>query len=154
MTLRMKAPPLDAVDWRILDVLQHDARVSYRQLARRVGLSAPAATERVRRLEDAGLITGYRAEIALDKLFALTAIIRINAPEENCRALGSCVRTMPEVIEASRTTGPDRLIIKVVARSVSHLDKVMEQLRRYGTPTTAVVLSSRRQFLAPGTERE
>src|SRR5207245_937646 len=98
--------------------------VSYRELGRRVGLSAPATAERVRRLEDSGIISGYRAEVALDKLFPLTAIVRISAPEENCNALGACVRGMPEVVESSRTTGTDRLIIKVVAQSVPHLDKV------------------------------
>jgi Lrp/AsnC family leucine-responsive transcriptional regulator len=154
MTSHVETPELDAVDWRILEALQKDARLSYRELGRRVGLSAPAAAERVRRLEDAVIITGYRADVAVDRLFPVTAIVRINAPEEQCRALGACVKDLPEVLEATRTTGSDRLVIKVVAHSVTHLDEVAEQLRRFGTPTMAIVLSSRRSAVGPVPSRE
>src|SRR5438034_2015026 len=107
MTSHVETPELDAVDWRILEALQKDARLSYRELGRRVALSAPAAAERVRRLEDARIITGYRADVAVDRLFPVTAIVRINAPEEQCRALGACVK---DLLEATRTTGSDRLV--------------------------------------------
>jgi len=70
---------LDPIGWRILEALQADARLSFSQLGRRVGLSAPAAAERVRRMEDAGIIAGYRVDLALEKLFPVTAIIRISA---------------------------------------------------------------------------
>src|SRR5215472_11374159 len=84
MTSRMESG-LDAVDWRILEVLQEDARCSYSKLGRRIGRSAPAVAERVRGMEAAGIITGYGVSLALDKLgYAMTAIIRISAPEENC----------------------------------------------------------------------
>jgi Lrp/AsnC family transcriptional regulator, leucine-responsive regulatory protein len=73
------------MDWRILDALQEDSRQSFSKLGRRIGLSAPAVAERVRRMEGAGIITGYRVSIAMDKLgYAVTAIIRASAPEENC----------------------------------------------------------------------
>ncbi len=72
---------LDDTAWRILDALQADSRLSFSALGRRVGLSAPAAAERVRRLEDAGIITGYRVELGLEKLFPVTAIVRVSAPE-------------------------------------------------------------------------
>jgi DNA-binding Lrp family transcriptional regulator len=83
---------LDPIGWRILEALQADARLSFSQLGRRVGLSAPAAAERVRRMEDAGIIAGYRVDLALEKLFPVTAIIRISAPEENCTRLAACAR--------------------------------------------------------------
>src|SRR5712691_1286035 len=109
---------LDDVGWRILGALQADARLSFSELGRRIGLSAPAVAERVRRMEEAGIIAGYRVEVALDKLFPITAIIRVSAPEENCARLGACVRGLPEVVQSYRVTGTDRQILKVVARSV------------------------------------
>ena len=88
MTSRIESS-LDAVDWRILEVLQEDARCSYSKLGRRIGRSAPAVAERVRRIEGAGIITGYRVSLALDKLgYAMTL-----------------VRRLPNVIESHRVTG-------------------------------------------------
>jgi len=135
---------LDAVDWRILEVLQEDARYSYSKLGRRIGRSAPAVAERVRRMEAAGIITGYRVSLALDKLgYAMTAIIRISAPEENCVQLGALVRRLPNVIESHRVTGTDRQIVKVMASSVGDLDDIISQLSKFGTATASIVLSSR-----------
>ena len=134
---------LDDVGWRILEALQDDARLSFSRLGRRVGLSAPAAAERVRRMEEAGIIAGYRAEVRLYRLFPVTAIIRVSAPEENCVRLGAAVRELPEVVQSHRVTGSDRLVLTVVARSVAHLDTVIRALSRHGTPTASIVLSSR-----------
>jgi Lrp/AsnC family leucine-responsive transcriptional regulator len=143
MTSRTESA-LDAVDWRILEVLQEDARYSYSELGRRIGRSAPAVAERVRRMEAAGIITGYSVSLALDKLgYAMTAIIRISAPEENCIQLGALVRRLPNVIESHRVTGTDRLIVKVMASSVGHLDDTISQLSKFGTATASIVLSSR-----------
>ena len=134
---------LDDVGWRILAALQADARLSFSELGRRVGLSPPAAAERVRRLEDAGIITGYRAELDPEKLgFPVSAIIRVSAPEQHFARLKALVAGLVEVREAHHVTGPDSLVLKVSAISVGHLEGVIEQLGRYGTPTTAVILSS------------
>jgi len=121
MTSRLQRR-LDDAGWRILDALQQDARLSFNELGRRIGLSGPAVAERVRRLEDAGFITGYRATLALDKLFPVQAILRVNAPERNCVALAARARELREVVEAHRVTGDDRLVLRVVAESVEHLD--------------------------------
>jgi Lrp/AsnC family transcriptional regulator, leucine-responsive regulatory protein len=134
---------LDAVGWRILAALQEDARLSFSALGRRVGLSPPAAAERVRRLEDAGIVTGYRVELDLEKLgFPMTAIIRVSAPEEKFRQLKAAVQDRAEVLECHHVTGADSLVLKVAAVSVAHLERVIEALGRHGTPTTAIVLSS------------
>jgi Lrp/AsnC family leucine-responsive transcriptional regulator len=134
---------LDDIGWRILAVLQEDARLSFSELGRRVGLSPPAAAERVRRLEDAGIITGYRVELALEKLgFPMTAIIRVTAPEEKFRHLKTTVRDLAEVLECHHVTGTDSLVLKVAAVSVAHLERVIEALGRHGTPTTGIILSS------------
>jgi Lrp/AsnC family leucine-responsive transcriptional regulator len=149
MTLRTERL-LDDTARRILDALQADSRLSFSELGRRVGLSAPAIAERVRRLEDAGIIIGYRVDLALEKLFPVTAIVRVSAPEENCVPLGECVRKLEGVLESYRVTGPDRLILKIVARSVADLDDTIRALARYGTPTASIVLGSRSRPVRAG----
>ena len=134
---------LDDVAWRILGALQADARLSFSELGRRVGLSPPAAAERVRRLEDAGIISGYRAELNLERLgFPITAIIRVSTPEPQFVRLKAVVAELSEVLECHHVTGADSLVLKVTALSVGHLEKVIEHVGRHGTPTTAIILSS------------
>lgn len=141
------------MDWRILYALQEDSRRSFSELGRRIGLSAPAVAERVRRMEAAGIITGYRVSLAIEKLgHAITAIIRVSAPEENCTRLGALIRRLPGVIESHRVTGTDRLVLKVVASSVGQLDAIIRQLSHFGTATAGIVLSSRTTAIgAPAT---
>ena len=134
---------LDDAGWRILNALQNDARLSFNELGRRIGLSAPAVAERVRRMEEAGIIAGYHLAVRLEKLFPIHAIVRVSAPEQNCGALGARARELREVIEAYRVTGDDRLVLKVVAESVEHLDWLIAELSRYGTVTTSILLRSR-----------
>jgi Lrp/AsnC family leucine-responsive transcriptional regulator len=97
----------------------------------------------VRRLGEAGVITGYRAVLNPEKLGRpITAMIRVSAPEEHCRQLGSLVRELPEVLEWHRVTGTDRLVLKVAVTSVADLDAILKELARYGTATASVILSS------------
>lgn len=134
---------LDAMGWQILRALQEDARLSYSELGRRVGLSLPAVAERVRKLEDAGIITGYRAELNLEKIgYPITAFIRVSASGENCSKIGQIAKGFPEVLECHRVTGGDSQIMKVVAASVAHLEELIDRLVPYGSPTTSIVLSS------------
>jgi Lrp/AsnC family leucine-responsive transcriptional regulator len=145
---------LDAVGWQLLAALQEDARVSFSELGRRVGLSAPAAAERVRRLEDAGIIRGYRLEVGFEALgLPISALIRVTAPEEKCPGLKAFVAGVPEVLECHHVTGSDAFVLKVVASSVGHLEAVIEALGRWGTPSTSIILSSpvaRRAVTEPG----
>jgi Lrp/AsnC family transcriptional regulator, leucine-responsive regulatory protein len=80
--------------------------------------------------------------------YAITAIVRVSAPEQNCVRLSKLVRTLPGVVESHRITGADRLMVKVLAPSVQSLDNVISELSRFGTATAAIVLSSRSQSLA------
>ena len=80
----------------------------------------------------------------------MTAIIRVSAPEENCTPLGACVRKRAGVLESYRVTGTDRLMLKVVVRSIADLDSIVGQLARYGTPTTSIVLTSRSRAVRAG----
>jgi Lrp/AsnC family leucine-responsive transcriptional regulator len=134
---------LDDVGWRILCALQEDARVSFSELGRKVGLSAPAVAERVRRLEDAGIISGYRVELGLERLgLSIEALIRVSAREEDCPALKALARALPEVLECHHVTGSDSFVLRVAVTSVGHLEAVIEKLGRHGTPSTSVILSS------------
>ncbi|MBE3559776.1 MAG: Lrp/AsnC family transcriptional regulator [Ktedonobacteraceae bacterium] len=134
---------LDETGWRLLQELQQNARLSYSELGQRVGLSAPAVADRIHRLEEAGIITGYRVQLNLSKLgLPVTAIIRLgNIAGQSCNLIAQRVSEIPEVLECSRVTGSDAVIIKVAAASVTHLERVIDQLAAHGPPTTSIVLS-------------
>jgi Lrp/AsnC family leucine-responsive transcriptional regulator len=139
---------LDRIGWRVVAALQQNARITFNALGRLVGLSAPAVAERVKRLEEAGIITGYRAELGMDKLGRpVIALIRISAPEQNCVPLSKLVQDLPFVLESYRVTGADRLIVKVAVPSIAELDGILRELSIYGTATASVVLSSRVGFV-------
>lgn len=135
---------LDTTGWQLLHALQQNARLSYSELGQRVGLSSPAVAERVRRMEDAGIISGYHAEINLSKVgFPITAIIRMStSPGERCTRFTGFVENVPEVLECYRVTGSDALIMKVMASSVEHLEALIDQLSAHGQLTTSIVLST------------
>ncbi len=135
---------MDSAGWHLLEALQQDARLSYTELGQRVGLSAPAVAERVRRMEDAGIISGYHAEINRSKLgLPITAIIRMSTfPGDRCTRFTASVQDIPEVLECSRVTGDDSMIIKVMAASVEHLETLIDHLSEQGNITTSMVLST------------
>jgi Lrp/AsnC family leucine-responsive transcriptional regulator len=134
---------LDDIGWRILLELQTNARVSYSELGRRVGLTPPAVAERVRRMEEARIIVGYRAEVDLARVgLPLTAVIRVTHRGVNCLELGEIVADYPEVLECHRITGADSYIMKVALRSVEHLQHLIDRLMAYGETVTSIVLSS------------
>jgi Lrp/AsnC family transcriptional regulator, leucine-responsive regulatory protein len=134
---------LDDVNLRLLDELQHDARLSVAELGRRVGLSAPAVAERLARLERDGVIRGYRAELDPDALgFPLTAIIRVRPAPRQLFKVAELARATPEVVECHRMTGEDCYLIKAHVRSVTHLEEVIDQLATFGQTTTSILQSS------------
>ena len=134
---------LDDIGWHILQELQENARLSFAELGRRVGLSIPAVTERVHRMEDAGIITGYHADVNPEKVgFPITAFIRMNIMGNVSSQIGELMKDLTEVIECHRSTGGDSFIMKVRVSTVAHLEHVIEKLLPYGTTTTSIVLSS------------
>jgi Lrp/AsnC family leucine-responsive transcriptional regulator len=134
---------LDATSWELLCTLQTDARLSFSELGRRVGLSAPAVAERVRKLEEAGVIVGYHARVCPEKIgYALMAFVRMESPSEKCAIVSVFVADLPEVLECHRITGSDSFILKVIVTSVAHLEALLDRLMPYGQLTTSVVLSS------------
>jgi len=134
---------VDEIDKKILRELQQDARTSYAELGRRVGLTTPAVIERVRKLEDAGIITGYRAEIDTAKVgLPITAFVRMSITGVDYSHIIEVATEANEVLECHRGTGGDSFIIKVAVSSVEHLQQVIDKLTPYGITTTAIVLSS------------
>ncbi len=134
---------LDDVDWAILRELQIDARIPFAELGRRVGLSSPAVTERVRRLEDAGVITGYHAQVDVTRLGrTISAIIRIGNPGERNMDVANVVRSIPEVLECDRITGKESFVLRVAVSSVERLEDLLDTLEPYGQTTTSLILSS------------
>jgi Lrp/AsnC family leucine-responsive transcriptional regulator len=134
---------IDEIDRKILNELQEDARISYAELGRRVGLTTPAVIERVRKLEDAHVVTGYRAEIDTAKVgLPITAFIRMSISGIDYSHIIEVAQHSPEVHECHRGTGGDSFIMKVAVSSVEHLQEVIDRLTPYGITTTTIVLSS------------
>ncbi len=136
---------LDRLSLRILAELQRDARLSFAELGRRVGLSTPATAERVRRLEERGVIRGYEARInakALGKEVTAFVRIRLSGAETLARRLTKLASELEEVLECHRCTGDESFILKVRVESVAHLEKLIDRLTPYGMTSTALVLSS------------
>ena len=135
--------PLDAADWRILGLLQRDARTSYAELAREIAMSPSAVAERVRRLEESGVITGYRAVVSPERLgLGIGALIRLRYPTSNYRALHRLLDEVPEILEALHVTGEDCFVLRVAARSMRHLEEVTGRIAALGAITTSVVYST------------
>lgn len=134
---------VDVIDWKILKELQINARISYAELGRRIGLTTPAAIERVRKLEDARIITGYRAEIDTAKVgLAITAFIRMSISGVDYSRIIEVAEKAAEVLECHRGTGGDSFILKVAVSDVEHLQNLIDRLTPYGITTTSIVLSS------------
>lgn len=134
---------MDGVDWALLVELQDNARMSYAELGRRVGLTPPAVIERIRRLEDSGVVTGYRVELDMVKVGRpLRAVIRISQNDDRSHNLGMVLAGLPEVLECDRVTGDDCFIMKVAVASPHHLEAFLDHLARYGRTTTSIVLST------------
>lgn len=135
---------LDGVGWKLLALLQQDARRSFSELGRLVGLSSPAVAERVRRMEEAGIITGYHTTVDPAKLgLPLLAFIRLGGVDEHGIAqINASVMQMPEVLECHRVTGSDSYMLKIAARSIAHLESLIDRFVPYGDVTTSLVLSS------------
>jgi Lrp/AsnC family transcriptional regulator, leucine-responsive regulatory protein len=141
---------LDPTDWAIINELQEDARLSLTQLGRRVNLSASATTERVRRLEAIGVITGYRAEVDLTKVgYPVLAVVRLKYPGNKHEPLHRLLAERREILECLRTTGDDCYTLKVAAASMPHLEELVNELTDFGSTTTNLVYSQTRQYRGP-----
>jgi Lrp/AsnC family leucine-responsive transcriptional regulator len=134
---------IDEVHWRILGMLQENARVSFSEIGRQVGLTPTAVAERVRRLEDAGVIRGYRVLLDTEALgYPVTAFIRFAVRPGHSAHLVRLCEQLEEVLETHRLTGEDSYVLRVVTASIAHLEALIDRLLPLGQPSTSIVLST------------
>jgi Lrp/AsnC family leucine-responsive transcriptional regulator len=127
----------------LLGLLRDDPRLSTSELARRVGLSAPAVRERILRLEESGIIRGYRLELDPAALgYPVAAFVRVRPAAGQLPKLAELARSMAEVVECHRVTGEDCFVLKVHLQSIDELDKVLDRLLAYGQTTTSIIQST------------
>lgn len=143
---------IDEIDWKLLVELQEDARISYAELGRRIGLTTPAIIERVKKMEDAKIITGYRVEIDTAKVgFPVTAFLRMSITGVDYSKIIETVKDSKEVLECHRGTGGDSFIMKIAVASIERLQTIIDKLTPHGITITAIVLSSpvKRRIIRP-----
>ena len=134
---------LDATNIELLRELEADARLSLAELGRRVGLSSPAVADRLERLEEAGVIRGYRAEIDPRALgYELAVVLRIRPAPRELKKVAELAQRTPEVVECHRITGDDCYLMKAHVRDVEHMEEVIDRFAIYGQTTTSIVQSS------------
>ena len=137
------SPHFDAVDSTILAELQADARIPFAELGRRVSLSTPAVIERVRKLEDAGAIRGYHAQVDPAAVgLPLRAFIKVTIAGDKLERFAAVARRVPEVRECHRVTGAESFIVQIAVRDVAHLEQVIDSLAPYVATQTSIVLAS------------
>lgn len=144
---------IDEIGWQLLRDLQQNARLPFAELGRRVGLSLPAVAERVRRMEETGIIQGYRAELSTEQIgFSMLVFIQLKTDATHYPLLVQRLETMPEVLECHHVTGVDSFIMKAAFKSKEHLEEFVQHLGSFGQTTTSLVLStpiSKRVFSPP-----
>ena len=139
----MPISELDRLDIAILEALQENARTPLSEVGRRVGLSQPATSERVKRLEDRGILAGYTARLDAAALgLGMMAIIRLKTTHEHIKPALKAFAEMPHVIEVHRLTGEDCFLLKVLVPTPGQLETIVDTIARFGAVTTSLVLRS------------
>jgi len=143
MPARPSDSQLDSTNRQLIDALQTDARLSLAELGRRVGLTAPAVAERVARLEEAGVIRGYHADVDPRALgLELSVVLRIRPAARMIAKVAELAQETPEVTECHRVTGEDCFVMRLHVRDVVHLEELIDRFVLYGQTTTSIVQSS------------
>ena len=142
-TYNLSYEEIDAVNRRILEELLQDPRLTMSELGRRVGMSSPAVTERVRRLEETGVIRGYRLELDPAALgLPISAYVRIRPNPGQLPRVAELAQQIPEVVECHRVTGEDCFVLKVYIPAIDQLDRLLDSFLLYGSTTTSIIQSS------------
>jgi Lrp/AsnC family leucine-responsive transcriptional regulator len=133
----------DAVNLRILRELSQEPRLAMAELGRRVGLSSPAVTERVKRLEETGVIRGYRLDLNPAALgLPIAAYVRVRPNPGQLPRIADLAQRIPEIVECHRVTGEDCFILKVYLPDLEQLDRILDSFLAYGNTTTSLIQSS------------
>lgn len=134
---------LDELNWKILNALQKNARQTNTQIAKHVGISSAAVAERIRKMEDTGVIQGYFAKVShFETNYQLKAIITLRAFMGRLKAFLEIVKTFDEVMNCYRITGNENIIMEVVLKDQLHLEQFIDRLITYGETKTHIVLSN------------
>ncbi len=134
---------MDSIDWQLMDALQIDGRATLTSLARQVGLSVPAVTERVRKLEEDGVIDGIVARVNPRAAgYGVTALIGITVLQPSKARFTKLLEGIPEVLECYHVTGADSYVMKLVATTVEHLEQLIARINIYGETRTSIVMST------------
>jgi Lrp/AsnC family transcriptional regulator, leucine-responsive regulatory protein len=148
--LRKQNPDLDALDARILSALAADARTSIAELARLVGLSPPSAAERIRRLEEAGVIEGYTVAIDPKALgLPVAAWMRIRPLPGELKTVADILRNLPEIVECDRVTGEDCFVARVHLKGIEDLERLIDEIIPHAMTTTSIIQSTLVKRRAP-----
>jgi Lrp/AsnC family transcriptional regulator, leucine-responsive regulatory protein len=143
MPPRLSNQRLDETNARLIAALQADARLTLAELGRRVGLTPPAVGERLARLEDAGVIRGYHADVDPRALgYGLSVILRIRPAARMIPKVAELARATPEVTECHRVTGEDCFVMRLYVRDVEHLEALIDAFILYGQTTSSIIQSS------------
>ena len=134
---------LDTIHSKILEQLQLNARISNTAIAKQVGISSPAVTERIKKLEDLGIIEGYYAKVSHYEMgYDFRALITVRAFMGRLKPFLHKVQTLDEVINCYRITGNDNIVMEVVLNNQRHLEKFIDELITYGETKTQIILSN------------
>lgn len=134
---------IDSIDRKLLDVVQSDARLSFREIGRRIGMSTPAVADRIRRLEAAGVIRGYAAlvdPVALGR--EIGAYIRLTVSDKDFQRVTGLCRSLDAVMECHHITGEESFVIRVAVASIAELEDIISRFRKIGPAQSSVILSS------------
>jgi Lrp/AsnC family leucine-responsive transcriptional regulator len=157
MPLQIAELLLDARNVKLLRLLREDPRMSISAMARRIGMSAPAVRERVQRLEDAGIIRGYRLDIDPRALgYPISVVVRVRPMPGKLNKIGELAQRLPQVVECHRITGEDCFIMRVYLERLEDLDPLLDRFLAHGQTTTSLVQSSPvppRGLPLPGADR-
>ncbi|WP_372659720.1 Lrp/AsnC family transcriptional regulator [Hydrogenophaga sp.] len=131
---------LDATDQKLVEALLEDARMSLKALAQRVGMSAPSVAERLRRLEDRGVVRAYRVELDPEALgYTLQAIVRVRPAPGELHRVEELLVKIPEVVECDKVTGEDCYVVRLFVRSMAQLDQILDRIADKAQTSTAIV---------------
>jgi Lrp/AsnC family leucine-responsive transcriptional regulator len=140
--MNSKSAP-DHIDWKILELLQHNARLSNTEVGKLVGLSQPAVTSRIQKLEDAGVIEGYTARVNPRRLGReISAFIRLKTTHANIQHCLKAFERIPHILEVYRITGEDCFVVKAAFQKMSQLESTIDALGKFGAVTTTMMLAS------------
>ncbi len=135
--------PLDKLNWKILEALQKNARQSFTEIGKAVGLTSPAVAERVKKMEEKGIIKGYKVHVSYNKTgHQLRAVITLKAFMGRLKPFLEKVMEFREVINCYRITGNENIIMEVVLYDQAHLEEFIDKLITYGETRTHVILSN------------